>query len=134
MIYSLDTVTCIRFMNGRSKGIRQRFESVSPEEISICSVVRAELFYGVAKGEFPRQRRLRQEAFLGRFESRIFDDAAAVIYGRIRADLERKGTPIGPNDLLIAAIAIANGLVLVTHNTREFARVSGLKIEDWEIE
>jgi tRNA(fMet)-specific endonuclease VapC len=65
------------------------------------------------------------------FESLPFDDAAAAVYGRIRADLTVQGTPIGPNDLIIPAIALANNLILVTHNTREFARVAGLVLEDW---
>jgi tRNA(fMet)-specific endonuclease VapC len=60
-----------------------------------------------------------------------FDDAAAEVYGRIRAELASRGTPIGPYDLMIAATALANNLILVTHNTREFARVSGLVLEDW---
>ncbi|WP_445247774.1 PIN domain-containing protein [Microcoleus sp. OTE_8_concoct_300] len=63
-----------------------------------------------------------------------FDDQSAVIYGQIRAKLAASGTPIGPNDLLIASIALANNLILVTHNTREFSRVEGLRLEDWEIE
>jgi tRNA(fMet)-specific endonuclease VapC len=61
-----------------------------------------------------------------------FDDAAAEAYGRLRAELARRGTPIGPNDLMIAAIALAHDLTLVTHNTAEFSRVSGLRLEDWE--
>ena len=63
-----------------------------------------------------------------------FDDQSALIYGQIRAQLAASGTPIGPNDLLIASIALANNLIVVTHNTREFSRVGGLRLEDWEIE
>ena len=66
------------------------------------------------------------------FESLPFDDTAADAYGRIRADLTVRSTPIGPNDLMIAAMALANRLTLVTHNTREFARVTGLRLEGWE--
>jgi tRNA(fMet)-specific endonuclease VapC len=66
------------------------------------------------------------------FKSLPFDDAAADAYGRIRADLTARGTPIGPNDLMIAAIALAHHLILVTHNVREFGRVEGLHLEDWE--
>ena len=62
-----------------------------------------------------------------------FDDAAANAYSDIRAKLEKAGKPIGPNDMLIAAIAVANDLILVTHNTAEFSRIQGLKLEDWEI-
>ena len=61
-----------------------------------------------------------------------FDDRAAEAYGTIRGDLEKQGTPIGPNDLLIAAIALANSAILITHNSREFGRVAALKMEDWE--
>jgi len=63
-----------------------------------------------------------------------FDDQSAVIYGQIRAQLAAPGTPIDPNDLLIASIALANNLIIVTHNTREFSRVEGLRLEDWDIE
>ena len=70
--------------------------------------------------------------FFDGFASLPFDDRAAEAYGTIRADLERQGTPIGPNDLLIAAIGLASGAILVTHNSREFGRVAGLKTEDWE--
>lgn len=70
---------------------------------------------------------------VNRFVSFPFDDEAAEVYGRIRADLEKLGTPIGPNDLLIAAIGLANDATVVTHNTREFSRIADLKLEDWEI-
>jgi tRNA(fMet)-specific endonuclease VapC len=72
------------------------------------------------------------EAFLSPFTSVAFDDGAASYYGRIHADLDRAGELIGPNDLLIAAMALANDLVLVTHNVKEFGRVPGLRWEDWE--
>ena len=74
----------------------------------------------------------RQRAFVERFVSLPFDDRAAEFYAETRAALEHRGTPIGANDLMIAAIALANGLVLVTHNVAEFSRVSKLRIEDWE--
>ncbi|MBN1285343.1 MAG: type II toxin-antitoxin system VapC family toxin [Anaerolineae bacterium] len=92
----------------------------------------AELYFGAMKSRSPQTSLLKQQAFVERFVSLPFDDAAAVVYGRIRAELERAGTPIGPNDLMIASIALANGLILVTHNVREFERVAGLQIDDWE--
>lgn len=98
----------------------------------LCSVVKAELFVGVAKNENPQARLKKIKPFLDRFSSLPFDDAAAASYATIRANLENRGLPIGPNDLQIAAIAAANQLVLVTHNVREFSRVNGLEIEDWE--
>lgn len=81
---------------------------------------------------FSREEQGVQKAFFARYTSLAFDDHAAVVYGPLRADLETKGTPIGPNDLLIASIAVANNLTLVTHNTAEFSRVTGLRVEDWE--
>jgi len=74
-----------------------------------------------------------QQVFLQSYQSLPFNDKEAEFYGKIKADLERLGSPIGPNDVLIASIALANNLILVTHNTREFSRVAGLSIEDWEI-
>jgi tRNA(fMet)-specific endonuclease VapC len=85
------------------------------------------------KSQTPARTLLKQQNFLNRFVSLPFDDKSAEIYGQLRAKLELAGTPIGALDMLIAAIAIANDLVLVTHNSAEFSRVDGLNIEDWEI-
>ncbi len=133
MTYLLDTNTCIRYLNGKSESIRQSLESKRPHDIALCSVVKAELFYGAMKSANPEKNLAKQQQFAGPFISLPFEDKAAERYGQIRAKLEKLGTPIGPNDLLIAAIAVANDVTLVTHNTREFSRVEGLKLEDWEI-
>jgi tRNA(fMet)-specific endonuclease VapC len=101
-------------------------------EIFLCSVVKGELFYGARRSNNPVKSLQIQQQFLSQFVSLPFDDAAAVIYGEIRAALAQAGTPIGSNDLQIAAIALAKNLTLVTHNTREFSRVQGLKLEDRE--
>lgn len=132
MIYLLDTNTCIRYLNARSDSIRRRFESLAAESLAVCSVVRAELIYGAMKSDRVSANLERTKAFLGGLVSFPFDDPAADFYGQIRADLEAKGTPIGPNDLMIAAIARARGATLVTHNVKEFKRVEGLRFEDWE--
>ena len=132
MKYLLDTNTCIHYINRRSANILRRMETVSPDDIVVCSVTRAELIFGAAKSNNPEKTRTAQHEFLEPLATLPFDDAAAEHYGRIRALLEAAGTPIGPNDLLIASIALTHDLILVTHNTREFSRVSGLKIEDWE--
>ncbi len=96
----------------------------------LCSVVIGELFYGAERSD-QRARTLSQvRKFCGPFESLPFDDRAAEEYGAIRAHLARQGTPIGPNDLMIAAIA--NSVTLVTHNTAEFERVPRLRLEDWQ--
>jgi tRNA(fMet)-specific endonuclease VapC len=92
----------------------------------------AELFFGAAKSRSPEKTLDAQRAFLEKFRSLPFDTEAALQYGQVRAELESRGTPIGANDLLIASIALANGLTLVTHNTREFAGVPGLSLADWE--
>lgn len=132
MRYLLDTNTCIVYLAGRSPVLEQRLLAQTEADIAVCAPVKAELYYGAARSRNPLAARALQDNFLGRFTSLPFDDAAANAYGRIRADLVSQGTPIGPNDLLIAAIAINQGLTLVTHNTREFVRVTGLVIEDWE--
>jgi tRNA(fMet)-specific endonuclease VapC len=132
MTYLLDTNACIKYLNGRSENIRRNLESKQPQEMLVCSVVKAELFYGVQKSVKQKENMEKVHTFLDQFVSLSFDDKASEKYGEIRADLEKTGTPIGPNDLLIASIALANNVILVTHNTREFKRVKGLKIEDWE--
>ncbi|AFZ28462.1 putative nucleic acid-binding protein, contains PIN domain (plasmid) [Cylindrospermum stagnale PCC 7417] len=132
MRYLLDTNVCARYLNGRSLAIRERLRATNFADIAVCSVVKGELFYGAMRSNNPERTLARQQEFLNLFVSLPFDDSAAFIYGRIRADLAANGTPIGPNDFQIAAIAMVNNLILVTHNTREFSRVNGLQIEDWE--
>lgn len=132
MKYLLDTNTCIRYLNQRSESVIRRMSVESPDDIVVCSVTRAELIFGAMKSNNPEKTREKQRQFLEQLVSISFDDNAAEHYGRIRAHLELAGTPIGPNDLLIAAIALTHDLILVTHNTREFRRVAGLRIEDWE--
>ncbi|MEK7729893.1 MAG: type II toxin-antitoxin system VapC family toxin [candidate division KSB1 bacterium] len=132
MTYLLDTNACINYLNGRSEKIRQKLELLDPQEIVLCSVVKAELFYGAARSSNPEKNRDKINHFLARFVSLPFDDQAAEAYGSIRARLERMGALIGPNDLLIAAISVSNAITIVTHNTREFSRVDGLRLEDWE--
>lgn len=134
MKYLLDTNTCIRFLNGRSENIMKKLIMTEPEDIMLCSVVKAELFYGSLKSTHPEKNLKKQYEFVNQFNSLPFDDNAAEKYGEIRAYLEKKGTVIGPNDLLIASISLANDVILVTHNTIEFSRIKELKLEDWELE
>jgi tRNA(fMet)-specific endonuclease VapC len=133
MIYLLDTNVCVQYLNGRSEAIRERIQQTDADDIAVCSIVKAELFYGAQRSQHPERTLARQQQFLNLFLSLPFDDEAAMIYGRIRANLAAQGTPIGSNDVQIAAIALANDLTLVTHNTGEFSRVSGLRLEDWEL-
>lgn len=134
MLYLLDTNACIRLLNGTSIVVQRRLEATRRSDIVVCSVVKAELFYGAMKSRNPSQTFIRYREFLEPFGSLPFDDEAAIAYGQIRADLAAKGTPIGPNDLQIAAIALTHSLTLITHNTAEFSRVDDLPIEDWEVE
>jgi tRNA(fMet)-specific endonuclease VapC len=134
VIYLLDTNVCIIYLNRRNSRVQQHLELLSPGDIAVCSVVKAELFYGAMRSSNPTRTLALQEAFLSQFVSLPFDDAAANAFGRVRAQLAALGTPIGPYDLQIAAIALANNLILVTHNVDEFRRVQGLQIEDWEAE
>ena len=122
------------YMNGRSQAVRDRVLSTPTDEMAVCSVVKAELFYGAMRSNDPTRTLERQQGFLNRFTSLPFDDEAALIFGRIRASLAAAGTPIGAYDLQIAAIALSHNLTLITHNTAEFNRVNGLPLEDWEIE
>ena len=133
MRFLLDTNTCIVYLRGRNLMLKQRLDAVAQETV-VCSVVKAELFYGAMKSAKPEQNLRLQEVFLAQFVSLPFDDLATTFFGQIRAQLEAKGTPIGSYDLQIAAIALAHNLILVTHNTREFRRVEGLQWEDWEVE
>lgn len=133
MKYLLDTNTCIQHLNQRSASIIRRLADLSASDIAVCSVVKTELFFGAAKSQTREQTLAKQIRFLDQFVSLPFDDRAAEIAGPIRAQLQKRGTPIGPLDLLIASIALANDLILVTHNTVEFSRVDGLRIEDWEV-
>jgi tRNA(fMet)-specific endonuclease VapC len=134
MKYLLDTNVCVKYLNGEPMALRRRLQSTDLEDIAVCSVVKMELFYGAMKSRNPDASWRRQQSFLKVFFSLPFDDIAALIAGRIRAQLAHLGTPIGFNDLLIASIALSHDLRLVTHNVGEFSRVEGLCIEDWERE
>lgn len=134
MNYLLDTNACIRYLNAASEPLRKRIEAAGQGQLAVCSVVKAELLFGAVKSRKPEQTRGHQRGFVDRFVSLPFDDRAAEAYAGIRAVLEHQGTPIGANDLMIAAIALANDLTLVTHNVTEFSRVPELRIEDWEID
>lgn len=132
MKYLLDTNVCINYLNAHSVGIRKTFETKSAREIVLCSVVKAELLYGALKSSKSEYCLKKLAYFFKAFTSLPFDDTASEEYGRIRTQLEKTGQPIGPHDLLIAAIALSKQLILVTHNTKEFGRIEGLTIEDWE--
>ncbi len=132
MRYLVDTNVCTKYLNGRSEEIKNNLELKKPSEITLCSIVKAELFYGAMKSSKPAKNFKKISHFVDRFISLPFDDKAAQIYGNVRSYLEKTGKPIGPNDLLIASIAISNSIILVTNNTKEFKRIKEITIEDWE--
>ena len=132
MKYLLDSNTCIRLLNQDSARVTQRYRACQPVDIAMCSVVRAELLYGARRSARVDFNLRRLEIFTAPLQSVPFDDRCAHDYGLIRADLAAQGMPIGANDLMIAAISRAHDLTLVTHNTSEFSRVAGLRVEDWE--
>lgn len=132
MKYLLDTNACVAFLRNHDSLVSQKLRSIRYSDVVLCAVVKAELYYGVQRSSFPARNLAKLHDFLTNFGSLPFDDRAAEEYGRLRAELARAGMPIGPNDLMIAAIALTHHLTLVTHNISEFSRVAGLALEDWE--
>jgi tRNA(fMet)-specific endonuclease VapC len=128
--YMLDTSLCVRVLRDRPAELRERF-NVEGEGLSISTVVLMELLHGAAKSARPEQHRGEVERFAGRLEVLDFDAAAAAHAADIRASLERQGRSIGGYDLQIAGHARSRGLIVVTGNLKEFARVDGLRSEDW---
>ena len=131
MKYMMDTNICIYAIKNKSESVIRKILSQNPEDLRISVVTYAELMHGVEKSQAVEKNRIAMSLFLSAITVLDFDGEAAEAYGQIRAELERKGTPIDPMDLLIAGHARSQGLILVTNNTREFARVTGLRIEDW---
>lgn len=133
-MYFVDTNTCIYFMNGKFQSVRDRFLSISPKEIKIPSIVKAELLLGAYKSQFSEQTINKVENFLKPFEIIPFTNEITKDYAEIRSNLEKLGKTIGANDYIIAATAKNKDGIVVTHNTSEFSRVNGITLEDWVIE
>ncbi len=133
MSYLLDTNACIRYLNSTNNPVFHRLNLLLPDVVFLCDIVKFELYYGAYKSPNRDRNLANLKIFFEEFASLPFDGIAADICGYIRSELNRKGTPIGVYDLQIASIALANNLVLVTHNVREFSRIQGLQYEDWEI-
>ena len=131
MRYLLDTNICVFLIRRKSAAVLARFGQYGIDELAISTVTLAELRYGADKSQRPEQNHAALDAFLVPLAVVDFDSRAAARYGRLRADLERAGTPIGPLDTMIAACALARGVPLVTSNTAEFSQVPGLQVEDW---
>ena len=134
MLYLPDTNVWIHHLNAAPSIVKTKLATVPPAQIALCDVVKAELYYGAYKSTRREANLALLETLFSGFSSFSFDGKAARIFGEIRAELARKGKPIGPYDSQIAAIALAHECILVTHNTGEFSRISGLNLEDWEAE
>ena len=134
--YLIDTNACIALINGSEVHVRRRFQRAVARKsvILLSSIVAFELWYGVAKSQRKDSNTQRLEAFFaGPLEWTLFDEDDARLAGIIRAELEAIGKPIGAYDVLLAGQARRHGATLVTSNAKEFARVSGLKWEDWAV-
>lgn len=128
----LDSSTCIALLRGKHKTVTDRFLASDSADLHLCSIVVAELQVGALRAEDPVKEGAKVRSFTGGFPVIPFGLAEAEVYAKVRYDLERTGMKIGANDLIIAATALVGDLVLVTHNTAEFARVQGLHLEDWQ--
>ena len=133
MTHLLDTNSCVNHLRlGQASKITAKLAAAAPGSVVLCSVVVAELLYGAHRSQQKAKTLNEVQTFCAQFSSLPFDDLAAAEYGEIRAHLDARGTPIGPNDLMIASIALVHDLTVVTHNTAEFSRVPALKLEDWQ--
>lgn len=129
--FLLDTNICIAYLKASDPKLIERLVQHLPEDFVLCSVVKAELEFGAYKSQHRFINEQKLEIFFSQFDSYPFNDEPAKIYGGLRYTLEKLGKPIGPNDLMIASIALQNDLTLVTRNISEFERVPNLKIEGW---
>ena len=131
MMYLLDTNICIYIMKRKPAEVLIRLKEAWEDGVALSSVTLAELEFGVCHSANPAKNGEALLRFLLPFTVLPFGAEAAAVYGRIRHELQSKGTPIGSMDMLIAAHAKSEGLILVTHNVREFSRVPGLSVENW---
>ncbi len=131
MRYMLDTNICIYSIKHKPEQVFYRLQQHDPSEICISSITYAELIYGIEKSKAIDKNRLALTLLLANIEIIDFDTAAAESYGKIRADLEKHGTPIGSLDMMIAGHALSLDYTVVTNNIKEFGRVQNLKLENW---
>lgn len=130
-MFLLDTNIVSYWMRGDQKIIK-KLKKHKPYELSLSTITLAEIFYGIRKSNVKKKERLDKiESICAQIDIFPFDKTAADNYGTIRVYLERKGIPVSERDLQIASIAMANNLIVVTHNVKEFERISGLISEDW---
>ena len=133
MNYCLDTNTVVYYLKGIYPEIRERLQGTRPQNLFLPEIVYAELLFGVAHSQKKVENAAKLEAFVRPITRIPFDEKASPHYADIRADLTKRGQLIGSNDLLIASIARAHSMTLITRNTKEFKRIAGLQIENWVI-
>jgi tRNA(fMet)-specific endonuclease VapC len=131
MHFLIDTNICIYIMNKRPLKVIHRFKNIEVGQICISTITVSELSYGASKSNPQKQNFKRLEEFLAPFEIIPYSQSASKYYGEIRSQLESQGNVIGPLDLLIAAHALSENLILVTNNKKEFKRIKSLKVENW---
>lgn len=131
MKFLIDTNICIYIMNNHPPEVVQKFKSIGVGKVGISSVTVSELHYGACKSRHIKKNMQRLEEFLRPFAILPYDENASKYYGIIRSQLEKQGNIIGPLDLLIAAHALSNNLILITNNEKEFRRIKSLKVENW---
>ncbi|MBS3965077.1 MAG: type II toxin-antitoxin system VapC family toxin [Methylomonas sp.] len=132
-MWLLDTNVWVCYLNPGETPVKAHMRQHAANNLWLCDVVKAELYFGAYKSSRQQQNLQLLSNLFQQFQSLAFDGHAAQTFGQLRAHLHRQGQPIGPYDLQIAAIALANDLTLVTHNRREFGRIDGLRLTDWEI-
>jgi tRNA(fMet)-specific endonuclease VapC len=131
MKYLLDTNICIGLLNNKDSIFITNLQKLSPDDVFLCSIVKAELVFGAKKSLQREKSEKKLKVFFHEFVCLPFDDRSAEVYGEIRSYLEQSGNLISSNDLLIAATAIAHDLILITRNVREFSRIASLKMIEW---
>lgn len=131
MRYMLDTNICIYTIKHKPEKVFQRLQEIDPEDICVSSVTYAELVHGVEKSAAVEKNRVALLMLLANIEILNFDVDAADCYGKIKADLDKKGTPIDSLDMMIAGHAMSMGYAVVTNNVKEFSRVQDLILENW---
>jgi len=129
--YLLDTNICIYIIKKKPESIIKIFSKIKLGDVAISAITIAELYFGLAKSSKPNENTIALQEFLQPLVTLDFNSDDAVVYGRIRAELEANGQMIGAMDLLIAAIALSRELILVTNNEKEFSRIKDLKLENW---
>jgi len=133
MSYFLDTNTCIYLLKGSYPELTEKILAQHPLSVKIPAMVQAELYAGANQSSEPARTKSAIDGFLEPFEIVGFDSKAALVFGEIRANLNRASVKVGPYDLIIAATVMAHDGILVTNNVKEFSRIEGLEIENWTV-